>query len=119
MPSAPRSEETSADAGSGLSDAAAALGAVIRSEEEDGTGWRWRCGWKGVEIGAWNDMDGVAVVADIGPWDEWVGLRAHPPDPTPEDALRWAVGVLEPWIAEPGNAERIAARIMARAQNRP
>ncbi|GAC1477532.1 MAG: hypothetical protein NVS1B12_12880 [Acidimicrobiales bacterium] len=101
-----------------LATAASALGAVIRSQEEDGTGWRWRCGWKGVEMGAWNDMDGVAVVADIGPWDEWVGLRGHPADPSSAQALSWAVGVIEPWLADPENAERIASRIIARAERR-
>ena len=99
-----------------LARVATELGARIRSEEEDGTGWRWRCGWKGVEIGAWNDMDGVAVVADIGPWDEWVGLRGHPADPSPAEALSWAVSVVEPWLADPDNAERIASRTITRAE---
>ena len=89
---------------------AAGSGVDVRSAETDATGWRWRCAWRGVEIGAWNDMDGVAVVADIGPWDEWVGLRGHPADPAPSQALRWALEALEPWLAEPANAARVAAR---------
>lgn len=97
-----------------LAAVASELGATIRTRESDGTGWRWRCGWRGIEMGAWNDIDGVAVVADIGPWDEWLGLRGHPPDPSPGAALRWAVEALRPWLAEPDNAERIAARILAR-----
>ena len=90
---------------------AAEARAEVRSAETDGTGWRWRCSWRGVQIGAWNDMDGVAVVADIGPWDEWVGLQGHPPDPKPGEALRWAVETLEPWLADSANA---AARVAAR-----
>jgi hypothetical protein len=93
---------------------AVGAGAVVRSLETDGTGWRWRVSWRGIEIGAWNDMDGVAVVADIGPWDEWVGLRERPPDPSDVEALEWALGVLEPWLADPANAERMAARASGR-----
>ncbi len=85
-------------------------GAVLRSQVEDGTGWRWRAVFRGIEIGAWNDMDGVAVVADIGPWDEWLGLRGHPVDPSPEEALSWALTTLGPWLDDPANAKRIALR---------
>ncbi len=94
---------------------AARLGATVRSAVADGAGWRWRVEWRGVELGAWNDMDGVAVVADIGPWDEWVGLQGHPPDPTAGEALAWAVMTLEPWLAEPAHADRIATRSRSRA----
>jgi hypothetical protein len=76
----------------------------------DGSGWRWRLAWSGIEVGAWNDIDGVAVVADIGPWDEWVGLAGHQPDPSDVEALEWAVRVLGPWLADPDNAARIADR---------
>ena len=89
---------------------AAGLGVLVRSHEVDGTGWRWRVSWRGVELGAWNDIDGVAVVADIGPWDEWVGLRGHPPDPGPAEAMEWVVATLVPWLADPTNAERIERR---------
>ena len=90
--------------------AATGVGAAVRTHTVDESGWRWRVSWRGVEIGAWNDIDGVAVVADIGPWDEWVGLRGPPADPTDIEALEWAVGALEPWLAETANAERIAER---------
>jgi hypothetical protein len=89
---------------------AAGAGAMVRSHETDATGWRWRVSWRGIEIGAWNDIDGVAVVADIGPWDEWVGLRERPADPSDVEALEWAIGALEPWLAEPAHAARIADR---------
>ena len=94
---------------------AAGAGAEVRSHEIDATGWRWRVSWRGIEIGAWNDIDGVAVVADIGPWDEWVGLRDRPPDPSDAEALEWAVGTLEPWLADPANAVRIDDRAQRRA----
>jgi len=81
-------------AGATFAAVAAALGAVVRSHEVDGTGWRWRVAWEGVEIGAWNDMDGVAVVADIAPFGDWVGLANRPPDPSDTEALEWAVSVL-------------------------
>jgi hypothetical protein len=88
--------------------------AVVRSHEVDGGGWRWRVAWRGVEAGAWNDMDGVAVVADIGPWDEWVGLRGHPADPTATAALEWVIATLSGWLDDPANAERIATRTRSR-----
>jgi len=91
-------------------------GAEVRSYQVDGDGWRWRVAWKGVEAGAWNDIDGVAVVADIGPWDEWVGLHGHPVDPTAEAALEWVVATLSAWLEDPANAERIAARTRSRAR---
>ncbi len=89
---------------------AEAHAAEVRSHVVDGTGWRWRASWRGIEIGAWNDIDGVAIVADIGPWDEWVGLRDRPADPSDVEALEWAVATLGPWLAEPDNAARIAER---------
>ena len=85
-------------------------GALVRSHVVDGSGWRWRLAWRGIELAAWNDMDGVAVVADIGPWDEWVGLAARPPDPTDVEALEWVVGALGEWLADPAHASRIGAR---------
>jgi hypothetical protein len=96
---------------------AAGAGAIVRSHETDATGWRWRVSWREIELGAWNDMDGVAIVADIGPWDEWVGLRERPADPSDADALEWAVGALEPWLAEPDNAARIAVRASERGSD--
>ena len=75
------------------------LGAVVRSNVEDAQGWRWRCLWEGIEIGAWNDMDGVAIIADVGPSHAWLGLAGHPPDPTPVEALIWAIEVLSAWRA--------------------
>ena len=93
-----------------LEDVAALVGARVRSMVVDATGWRWRAGWRGIELAAWNDIDGVAVVADIGPWDEWVGLHGHPADPGPAAALAFAVDALEAWLAQPGNEERIANR---------
>lgn len=78
------------------------LGVQLRSFTEDGTGWRWRAAWRGVEIAAWNDIDGVAVIADIGPDREWVGLAGHPPDPDPAQALEWVVERLAPWLADRG-----------------
>jgi hypothetical protein len=60
-------------------------------------------------------MDGVAVVADIGPWDEWLGLANCPPDPSPTEALEWAVAVLGPWLDVPANRERIGRRAIERA----
>jgi hypothetical protein len=77
-----------------FAEAAAAHGASVRSHEVDGTGWRWRVAWHGVEIGAWNDIDGVAIVADIGPFGEWVGLAGGPKDPTDVEALDWAISQL-------------------------
>ena len=103
---------------SGLAEVAGRLGAVIRHERADWTGWRWRCGWRGIEMGAWNDIDGVAVVADIGPWDDWVGLQGHPPDPTPGEALAWAVDALGLWLTDPDRAEQMAARLLD-PQRRP
>ena len=91
-----------------------AQGGTLRSDERDATGWRWRVTFRGVEVGAWNDMDGVAVVADIGPWDEWVGLAGHPPDPTPVEAFDWAVATLLVWLDQPGHAERLAERTLER-----
>ncbi|GAC1606120.1 MAG: hypothetical protein NVS3B21_35860 [Acidimicrobiales bacterium] len=91
------------------------LGVVLRSSVDDATGWRWRGTWRGIEIAAWNDMDGVAVVADVGPWDEWVGLQGHAPDPSADEAMQWTIDVLAPWLLEPANAERIAQRVAARA----
>jgi len=88
--------------------------AEIRAHHVDGSGWRWRVGWRGIEAGAWNDMDGVVVVADIGPWDEWVGLRGHPPDPSAEEALEWLTTTLAAWLDDPANAERIATRTRGR-----
>ena len=73
---------------------AAAHGVVVRSHEVDATGWRWRVAWRGAEIGAWNDIDGVAIVADIGPFGDWVGLAGGPPDPTDAEALEWAISAL-------------------------
>jgi hypothetical protein len=86
-------------------------GVVVRSRVVDGSGWRWRVAWRGVEVGAWNDIDGVAIVADIGPWDEWVGLAGRPPDPSAVEALDWAVAALEPWLADPANAARVEQRV--------
>jgi len=103
-----------ADDDRALHGVAALLGAVVRSLIVDGTGWRWRVSWGGIELGAWNDMDGVAVMADIGPWDDWVGMAGAPADPGPDEALRWAVSVLEPWLALPAHAERIAERTARR-----
>jgi hypothetical protein len=94
----------------GLQGRAAERGAVVRSFTVDGSGWRWRVAWRQVQIGAWNDMDGVAIVADIGPWDEWIGLRDHPPDPDPVEALDWAVETLTSWLEDPEHAARMAAR---------
>jgi hypothetical protein len=85
-------------------------GATVRTAAEDAFGWRWRVGWRGVELGAWNDIDGVAVAANIGPWDEWVGLAGHPPDPTPDEALEFALQVIGEWLEDPEHAERIARR---------
>ncbi len=90
--------------------AAGRHGATVRTFETDSGGWRWRVAWRGVELGAWNDMDGVAVVADIGPWDEWVGLKGHPPDPTEVEALEWVVTTIGKWLEDPAHAARIAAR---------
>ena len=75
-------------------DAANALGGVVRSHVVDGTGWRWRVAWQGTELGAWNDIDGVAIVADIGPFGDWVGLAGRPPDPSDVEALEWAITAL-------------------------
>ncbi|HZQ57853.1 MAG TPA: hypothetical protein VFA84_07455 [Acidimicrobiales bacterium] len=75
-------------------DAAAAEGAVVRNHVVDATGWRWRVAWEGTEIGAWNDIDGVAIVADIGPFGDWVGLAGRPPDPSDVEALQWAISAL-------------------------
>jgi hypothetical protein len=83
---------------------------LVRSRVVDASGWRWRASWLGIEMAAWNDIDGVAVVADIGPWDEWVGLAGHPPDPGPDEAMAWALNVLGDWLADPEHAARIAAR---------
>jgi hypothetical protein len=94
----------------GLRGAAAEVGADIGTFTVDGGGWRWRVTWRGVRLGAWNDMDGVAISADIGPWDEWIGLQGHPPDPDPVEALRWAVETIGPWLDDPEHAERIAKR---------
>ena len=69
----------------------------------------------GVQLGAWNDIDGVAIVADIGPWDEWVGLADRPADPSPTEALAWAVAVLTVGSPTRSNAARIAARSESRA----
>ena len=77
--------------------AADAHGALVRSHDADATGWRWRVGWRGIEIGAWNDMDGVAIVADIGPSGDWVGLAGAPPDPSDIEALEWAINALRRW----------------------
>jgi hypothetical protein len=99
-----------------LGSVAARLGAEVRSDTVDGDGWRWRVRWRGVEVGAWNDIDGVAVVADIGPWDEWVGLRDHPPDPSDVEALEWAVAVLGPWLEDSENARRVADRAAERGR---
>lgn len=90
-----------------LASVARRLGAIVRSHTDDATGWRWRVAWKGIELAAWNDMDGVAVVADVGPWDDWVGLRGNPPDPTASEALEWAVTTLERWRADPAHPERL------------
>lgn len=87
----------------------------MRSRVEDGQGWRWRASWDGIELAAWNDMDGVAIVADIGPWDEWVGLADHPADPSADEAMAWAVEVLGRWLADPEHAARVAARTSSRA----
>lgn len=76
---------------------AARLGVQIRSLVVDGSGWRWRAEWRGIEVAAWNDMDGVAITADIGPGGEWVGLAGHPPDPSAGEALEWVVDTLVPW----------------------
>ncbi|GAC1535787.1 MAG: hypothetical protein NVS3B12_18150 [Acidimicrobiales bacterium] len=103
------------DGAVGLDALAGRLGVVMRSSVDDATGWRWRAAWRGIEIAAWNDMDGVAVVADVGPWDEWVGLRGHRPDPTADEAMQWTIDVLAPWLVEPANAERIAQRTAIRA----
>jgi hypothetical protein len=75
------------------------LGARLHSSVVDGTGWRWRAEWRGVQLAAWNDIDGVAVVADVGPGGEWVGLAGHPPDPSADEALEWAISTLAPWVA--------------------
>jgi len=88
--------------------------AVVRGQVEDAGGWRWRVSWRGVELAAWNDMDGVAVVADIGPWDEWVGLRGHPADPSPVEALDWALGALAAWLEDPANLDRVRRRAARR-----
>lgn len=93
-----------------LSGLAGSLDTEILLEIEDAYGWRWRARWRGVNLGAWNDADGVAVVADIGPWNEWVGLIGHPADPTPEEALRFAVGAMVEWAARPENAAALEAR---------
>jgi hypothetical protein len=93
-----------------LHDLAAEFGAEVRSYTVDGQGWRWRVAWRKIQIGAWNDMDGVAVVADIGPWDEWVGLQGHPPDPEAGEALVWAVDALTPWLSDPDHARRVEGR---------
>jgi hypothetical protein len=84
--------------------------AIVRSRVADGTGWRWRVSWRAIEVGAWNDIDGVAVVADIGPFDDWVGLAGHPPDPSEVEALDWAVVTLSTWLQDPAASERIAGR---------
>jgi len=97
---------------------AAGRGARVRHEDEDGTGWRWRVSWRGIEVGAWNDIDGVAIVADIGPWDDWVGLAGHPPDPSPAEALGWALDILDSWFADPDHAERISRRTVQRIADR-
>ena len=89
--------------------------AVVRTFQVDGGGWRWRVLWRGIEAGAWNDMDGVAVTADIGPWDEWVGLHGHPADPTAVEALEWLISTLSAWLEDPANAERIDVRTQSRA----
>ncbi len=86
----------------------------MRSRVEDAQGWRWRITWEGIEIAAWNDMDGVAIVADLGPWDEWVGLSDHPPDPSPDEAIAWVISVLRDWLAKPEHAVRIAERVRTR-----
>ena len=86
-----------------FAEAAAAHGAEVRSHEVDASGWRWRVAWRGIEIGAWNDMDGVAVAADVGPFGDWVGLANRPPDPTDVEALDWAISVLR---ERPGPAPR-------------
>jgi hypothetical protein len=90
-------------------------GVVVRAHVVDGSGWRWRVTWRDVELGAWNDIDGVAIVADIGPWDEWVGLAGRPSDPSDVEALEWALGALAPWLADPDNAARIEQRARKRA----
>jgi hypothetical protein len=77
-----------------FAEAADAHGAVVRSYEDDATGWRWRVAWQGIEIGAWNDIDGVAIAANVGPFDEWVGLAGGPKDPTDVEALDWAISQL-------------------------
>lgn len=97
-----------------LGEVARRHGATVWSYVCDAEGWRWRVAWRGVEAGAWNDMDGVAVVADIGPWDEWVGLCGHPPDPSAPEALDWLVATLGPWLEVPAHAERIAERARVR-----
>jgi hypothetical protein len=89
---------------------AARRGVTVVSRVSDGSGWRWRATYRGVGLGAWNDMDGVAVVADIGPADAWVGLRGHPPDPSEREALEWAVTTIEAWLADPEHAVRIGLR---------
>jgi hypothetical protein len=71
--------------------------------------------WRGIGIGAWNDMDGVGIAADIGPWDEWVGLAGGPADPSAAEALEWAVTTLASWLEDPEHARRIAERTLARA----
>jgi hypothetical protein len=82
----------------------------ILLEIEDSYGWRWRARWRGVNLGAWNDADGVAVVADIGPWNEWVGLAGHPPDPSPEEALTFAIDAIQTWAERPENADALQVR---------
>jgi hypothetical protein len=77
-----------------FADGADAHGAVVRSHVVDATGWRWRVEWRGIEIGAWNDIDGVAIVANVGPFGDWVGLAGRPPDPTDVEALEWALNAL-------------------------
>jgi hypothetical protein len=89
---------------------------VVRSRTADAQGWRWRIGYRGIEVAAWNDMDGVAVVADIGPWDEWVGLAGHPPDPGADEALEWVIEVLSGWLSTPEHAARIEDRVKTRDQ---